>query len=77
MRTHTISHNSSNPRIVEIIYHNDDSVYRGEVNNGNLRHGFGRYYDKNGQIIQAGEWIDDECIRIMNDEQIENEMRTT
>ena len=75
MRNKTMETDSSNPKLTRIKYE-DGSTFLGQIDCNWLKNGFGRFYDKNGQLIAAGEWIDDDCIITMTDEQIENEFNT-
>ncbi|MFT3739191.1 MAG: hypothetical protein QM786_10575 [Breznakibacter sp.] len=74
MRNKTMETDSSNPKLARIKYE-DGSTYHGEIDENWLKKGYGRLYNKDGQLIEAGEWIDDECFRKMSDEQLESEMK--
>lgn len=50
--------------LTKIIY-SDKTYYCGQVE-GDIRNGYGKYYNSDKEIIGAGEWVDDDLIKSMS-----------
>ncbi len=73
MRVARISRGNGDNKISKIIYEDETYYYGFEING--LRTSFGKYCTKDGKIIKAGIWENDECIEIMTEEEIEDELK--
>ena len=58
-----------------IVTYDDGSQYNGQYNKDTGRNGIGTLRDKDGTVIHQGEWLNDDFIKEMTDEEYNNARR--
>lgn len=73
MKVATISRGNGDNKISKITYEDGTYYYGFEING--IRTSYGKLCTKEGKIIKAGRWENDDCVELMTTEQIEEELK--